>query len=114
MFTLQDILSYGEFFDLKGMYQLGNKSQLSQGVKYLASVMQLVIGKYDVANAEMFNSLYEYRLKTREKLLDQYYFETDMKKAEQLWKEKNIMGQDSYMKNTKIVYQKCKINDWNI
>lgn len=103
IFTLQDILSYGEFSDLKGMYQLGNKSQLLQGVKYLAGVIKVAIKKYDVTNAGIFNELYEYRLKTRETLLNQYYLETDMKKAERLWKEKKY-------NETKQLYEKHKDN----
>lgn len=103
MFTLQDILSYGEFSDLKGMYQLGKKDQLLQGVKYLADAIQVVIDKYDVANTEIFNELYEYRLKTRKILLNQYYLETDMKKAEQLWKEKKY-------NETRQLYEKHKDN----
>lgn len=103
MFTLQDIVSYGEFNDLKGIYQLGDKSQLLQGVKYLANVIKIVLEKYDVSNSEVFNNLYEYRLETKEKLLTQYYFDTDMDKAEKLWKEKNY-------DEAKIIYEKHKVD----
>lgn len=101
MFTLQDILTYGKFNDLKGTYQLGDKTQLIQGVEYLANVIKIVLKKYDISNAEFFNNLYKYRLETRERLLNEYYFETDMKKAEQFWKDKKY-------NEAKQIYEKHK------
>lgn len=100
-FALQDALEYIPIKGLKGMYQIGDKSQMEKGVKYISDAIRRVMECVDINNNEIFNKIHQFRIEKHKELLEKYYLDTDMEKAEQLWNDKQY-------DKVKILYEKHK------
>lgn len=56
--------------------------------------------KIDVCNETNFEKVYKFIIEKRNVLLDQYYIDLDLKKAEKYWAEKNYsLAKDLYQKH---------------
>ncbi|MCM1231902.1 MAG: hypothetical protein NC124_18215 [Clostridium sp.] len=86
MFTLQDGLGYGNIKDFKGLYQVSSIKEIEKGVAYLADAVKTVFNKINISDAADFQRIYQYRLDIHKELLEDYYLKTDIKKAEECWK----------------------------
>lgn len=86
-FSLQDGLGYAEIKEFKGLYQIPNKAEIEKGVIYLADAVKSLFDKIDISDTTNFQRIYQYRLDMNKKLLKDYYFRIDMKKAEEYWKK---------------------------
>lgn len=87
-FLLQDVLMYEKIENFKGVYQVGDKSNLEKGIIYLSKVVKLILYKIDLSDMNNFQKVYQFRIDMRENLLKQYYIENDLKKAEDYWNKK--------------------------
>ena len=88
-FSLQDGLEFGMIADYKGLYQVADKKEIEIGISYLAEAVKKLFERVDVSNPRNFQKIYQYRIDMHTKLLNQYYLETDLKKAEECWKRKD-------------------------
>jgi len=96
---LQDIIDY---FKIKGMglYQIASLDKMNLGVEYLADIIKKVIREFDQNEETIVKKIYNTELETREKLLKEYYIETDLKEAEKFWKSKEYQkAKELYRKN---------------
>lgn len=85
-FTLQDGLEYVKMNEFKGLYQIANKKEIEKGIVYLADVVKILFDKINISDVTNFKRIYQYRLDMHKELLEDYYFKTDIKKAEECWK----------------------------
>lgn len=86
-FSLQDALEY-ETLDYKGLYQIVSKKDMEKGISYLSCVVRTLLEKINISEPLNFQTIYQFRMDTHEKMLENYYLETDLKKAEIFWKKK--------------------------
>jgi len=96
---LQDIIDY---FKIKGigLYQIASLDKMNLGVEYLADIIKKVIREFDQNEETIVKKIYNTELETREKLLKEYYIETDLKEAEKFWKSKEYQkAKELYRKN---------------
>lgn len=87
-FSLQDGLKYEYINKYSGMYQVSNRNELEKGIGYLAEAVKILFEKIDISDPLNFQKIYQFRVDTHKELLQQYYLETDLKKAENYWKKK--------------------------
>lgn len=98
-FTLQDALGYVDIKEFKGVYQLPRKEKVEKGI-YLADAVKYLFNKIDVSDILNFNKIFKFKLDTHKKLLEDYYFETDLKSAEKYLKEgEYIKARELYEKH---------------
>lgn len=84
-FSLQDGLGYAEINEFKGLYLIPDKTEIEKGIIYLADAVKSLFNKIDLSDSMNFQNIYQYRVEMKKKLLDGYYFENDVKKAEECW-----------------------------
>ena len=89
-FSLQDILDYVKIEGLRGIYQIKEKGQIELGICYLEKAIEEVLNKIDISKEREFLRVYAYRLKTRERLLKEYYIKTALIKADEYWDSKQF------------------------
>ena len=100
IFLLQDGLQYESIEEFKGLYQMASKDEIEKGVIYLAEAVKLLFQRIDVSDSLNFQKIYQFRVEMRKKLLEKYYLETDLKKAEEYWKNKEYdKAKELYEKN---------------
>lgn len=87
-FSLQDGLMFGAIEGVRGLYQIANRGELEKGIAYLAEAVRILFEKIDVSNPMNFQKIYKFRVETHKDLLEKYYIETDLKKAEDYWRRK--------------------------
>lgn len=85
-FTLQDGLRYVNIEDLKGLYQIASVKEIEKGIAYLADTAKILFNKINISDTTNFQRIYQYRLDMHKELLEDYYLKTDIKKAEECWK----------------------------
>lgn len=85
-FTLQDGLEYLNIKGFKGFYQIASKNEMEKGIAYLADTVKLLFDKINISDTSNFQKIYQYRIDRHKELLEEYRFKTDMKKAEEYWK----------------------------
>lgn len=91
-FTLQEGLDTIELNNKKkGQFQLGSLNDLNEGIIYMASLVKEFVTKINCFNEANFIKLYNSVCDERNKKLEQYYTEIDLKKAENYWREKNYV-----------------------
>lgn len=101
VFSLQDGLRYESIEGIKGMYQIANLDGIEKGVIYLAEAVKRLFERIDVSNPFNFQRIYQYSVKTRRKLLEEYYLQVDLKKAEDCWKNREYdKARELYEKNS--------------
>lgn len=86
-FSLQDGLGYVEIKEFKGLYQIPSKEEIEKGIIYLADAVKSLFDKIDISDTMNFQRIYHYRLDVQKKMLEEYYFTIDIKKAEEFWKK---------------------------
>ena len=87
-FSLSDALEYTLLTKYKGVYQIADKECIEKGIIYIANVVQLFLETYNVSNQIYFDQIYQYKIYMADTLLEKYYIENDLKKAEAYWKKK--------------------------
>ena len=97
---LQDALDYFNITEYRGTYQLSSLEKLPVGLDYMTDVIGKVtsyfVEKYEV----VFLDIVTWHKATHKKFLEEYYFNTDMEKAERYWKEKEYgKAKELYEKN---------------
>lgn len=85
-FMLQDGLAYLNIKEFKGLYQISSKIEIEKGIAYLADTVQILFDKINISDTTSFERIYQYRLNMHKELLEDYYLKTDIKKAEECWK----------------------------
>lgn len=87
-FMLQDGLGYLNIKDFKGLYQISSTKEIKKGIAYLADAVQMLFDKINISDISSFERIYQYRLDMHKELLEDYYLKTDIKKAEECWKNR--------------------------
>ncbi len=87
-FSLQDGLTFLAIEDYRGFYQLANKEEFEKGICYLAKAVENLFERIDISDSLNFLKIYQYSIDTHKELLQKYYLENDLKKAEDYWKKK--------------------------
>ena len=87
-FTLQDGLEYVKVKEIKGSYQIAHKEEIEKGIAYLAEAVKTLFFEINIADDANFKKIFQYRLDMNKELLEEYYFKTDIKKAEEYWKNR--------------------------
>ena len=113
-FSLQEALEYICISDLKGLYQISKNEDLYKGLLYISNVIEKVYLAADISNSVTFNKIYDYSAEKRNKALNNYYVEEELRKADSLFKKNNYLeAQRLYMKNisclSKVQLKKLKI-----
>lgn len=85
-FTLQDGLGYVNIKGFKGLYQIASTKEIEKGIIYLADAVKILFDKINISDTSNFQKIYQYRMDMHKELLEDYYFKTDIKKAEECWK----------------------------
>lgn len=87
-FSLQDGLNYESIKAFKGLYQISSKDKIEDGISYLATAVKTLFERIDISDYLNFQKIYQFRLDAHKELLQDYYLETDLKKAEYYWEKK--------------------------
>lgn len=99
-FSLQDALEYGSIRKFKGLYQIAVEEEVELGISYLAEAVRILFEKIDVSDSLNFQKIYQFRIDTHKSLLEKYYMEIDLKKAEDYWnKKKYIKAKELFEKH---------------
>lgn len=88
VFSLQDALAYEAIDEFKGFYQMANKADIEKGIAYLSEVVKIVFERINISNSVNFQKIYEFRVNRHKNMLENYYLETDLKRAEEHWRKK--------------------------
>ena len=91
-FSLQDGLEYISVQGVSGLYQMENEGGVERGLHYLAEAVKLLFVKIDISDSINFQKVYQFNLNMQKTLLEKYYLETDLKKAEDYWKKKKYVN----------------------
>lgn len=101
-FSLQEGLEYESIEDFKGLYQIASNDDIEKGIIYLAEAVKRLFERVDVSDPLNFQKIYQFGVETRKKLLEKYYSEIDLKKAEEYWKNKEYdKAKNLFEKNIK-------------
>ena len=101
-FSLQEGLEYESIEDFKGLYQIASKDDIEKGIIYLAEAVKRLFERVDVSDPLNFQKIYQFGVETRKKLLEKYYSEIDLKKAEEYWSNKEYdKAKNLFEKNIK-------------
>lgn len=84
-FALQDGLGYVNIKGLKGSYQIASIKDIEEGIAYLADTVKILFDKINISDIMNFQRIYQYRLEMHKERLEDYYFKTDIKRAEECW-----------------------------
>ncbi len=99
-FTLQDALGYVGIKEFKGSYQIPRNAEIEKGIIYLVAAVKSLFEKIDISDSMNFQKIFQYRLGMHKELLEGYYYETDIKRAEEYWaKGEYCKAQELYEKH---------------
>lgn len=87
-FSLQDALRYATIKEFQGFYQIPSKREIEKGICYIAEAVKILFEKMDISDTSNFQKVYQFSIDLHKKLLDNYYLEKDIKKAEDYWENK--------------------------
>lgn len=87
-FSLQDGLGYENIKEYKGLYQVASKEEIEKGISYLAGAVKTLFEKIDISDDWNFQKIYQFKIDMHKELLENYYIEIDIKKAEDYWEKK--------------------------
>lgn len=87
-FSLQEGLNYAEISQFRGLFQIADLTELEKGIAYLAEVVKVLYEEIDVSVECNFQKIYDSSRKVQKAELETYYLKTDLRKAENYWKQK--------------------------
>lgn len=83
---LQEFLDYYQIKEL-GMYQIPCLGKMQLGINYMSGVLKKVMHKLNDIEEEEFKKVFSFSSNKRKKMLDEYYIQVELDKAEKRWKE---------------------------
>ena len=99
-FSLQDGLEYESVEEIKGFYQIASEEGIEKGLHYLSEAVKILFERIDISDLVNFQKIYKFSIDKHKNLLEKYYLETDLKKAEVYWQKKEyIKAKELFEKN---------------
>ena len=86
--SLQDILKYFGFEEMRGIYQIPTLDKMKIGVDYIYNVVDTIISKFITNENTLLKEIFNENEKNRIQMLENYYLNNDLNKADQLWNTK--------------------------
>ena len=85
---LQNALEYFGIEEFNGKYQLPTLDKIHLGLDYIEKPIEEIVIRLGETYESVFSDILIWYENNRKKRLEGYYFDTDMRRAEKYWKEK--------------------------